>query len=82
MNTCLVDTSECLGNPIEYSLISDLSEVGIETYGVLVQLGNEQVLIPDLSSSSNAVRELLTQMAGGGVSPIAVHDIVEDWLLR
>lgn len=82
MNTCLVDTSECMGNPIEYSLISDLSDVGIETYGILVQLGDERVVIHDLSSSPDEVQKLLVCMANGAVSPVSVHDIVEDWLLR
>ena len=82
MNMCLVGTSECLGTPIEYLLVSDVLEEGAESYGVMVRLGDEEELIPNVSSSKDSVQRLLDAMMAGAVSPVSAKDVVEDWILQ
>lgn len=82
MHMCLVGTSECLGSPIEYHLISHILEDGNESYGVMVRLGDEEESVYHVSPSKDNVQRLLHVMISGSVSPVSVRDIVEDWILQ
>ena len=53
-----------------------------ESYGVIIELEDEAAAVPDLSSSRERVQALTETLIRGGVTPIALRDIVEDWLLE
>ena len=70
--------SAALGeHTVEYSLVTcaDRGE-----YGILVESGGEQALIPAISVSRFRVQELLGMMCRGLVTPITAWDVAEDWL--
>ncbi|MDD3347139.1 DUF6514 family protein [Oscillibacter sp.] len=74
-------TAECEGLSIQYYLLVQESTGGMETYGVSVECGEEQDLLPDLTISKWRVSALLEMLARGSVTPVTLRDIVEDWLL-
>jgi len=67
---------------IKYYLICSSRCAAQETYGALVEYLGERVFIPDLSVSRQKVLALIGHMRRGRVTPAAVRDIVEDWLVR
>jgi hypothetical protein len=72
------------GTSITYSLTCDRTEIpgplGYEIYGVKVDMGEESAVRPRLTVSRNAVSGLLEKLARGGVTPVALNDVVDDWL--
>ena len=56
---------------------------GIPTSRQRVQglLDGEEAALPDLSPSRRRVQELAAALARGGVTPVALRDVVDDWLL-
>lgn len=53
-----------------------------ETCGVMVELDGERTEIADITPSRRRVRALLDRMCRGTVTPVAVRDVVDDWLLE
>ena len=53
----------------------------ITQYGVMVEKGEEQVVLPSLDCNQDRVRDLLAAMVRGVVTPVSAKDIAEDWLL-
>ena len=52
-----------------------------ESYGVIIRDEHgEEDCVPDISVNLERVRQLLTALADGGVTPVTLRDIVEDWL--
>lgn len=82
MKTCFVGSSECLGRPIHYSLLFTKSDSGTEQYGVLVKYGYQQVAIPNITASHAKIQSLIDLLMQGNVTPCAVRDVVDDWLLQ
>ena len=81
-----VDLSNQIGRPAtcEYRiLIRTLPPpVSCESYGVsiaLVQTG-EREEIPDITVQPDRIEALAQLLVGGGVTPCALREIVEDWL--
>ena len=73
--------SAALGeNTVQYSLVSGTPGTDKGEYGILVESGGEQVLIPALSVSRFRVSELLGMMCRGVVTPVTAGDVAEDWL--
>jgi hypothetical protein len=72
------------GTVVTYSLLCDKAEtpgpLGCEVYGVKVDMGGETASRPRLTVSRNAVSGLLEKLAKGGVTPVALNDVVDDWL--
>jgi hypothetical protein len=73
-----------LNERVTYSLLCDEAKtsgvLGCEIYGVKVDMGEESAARPHLTVSRSAVGRLLEQMARCGVTPVAVDDVVDDWL--
>lgn len=53
-----------------------------DRYGICVAAGKEAVLIPEISDSGKAIRQLLGSMVRGRVTPVTAQNVVEDWLSR
>ena len=49
---------------------------------IQVELDGEEAAVWDLSPSREKVQELLASLIRGGVTPVALRDIVDDWLLE
>lgn len=73
--------SECCGAAVFYYLMVE-EAAGIERYGLQVRQGNETETVEDITSSQRQIQALLGVMARGGVTPVAVREVVEDWLNR
>jgi hypothetical protein len=58
------------------------TEPHLESYGIRVSVveTGEQAELLDLTTSSARISELANRLAGGGVTPCALGDVVEDWL--
>ncbi|MCL2004217.1 MAG: DUF6514 family protein [Oscillospiraceae bacterium] len=74
------------GAEARYSLLSEdaasAGPLGCELYGVQVEMGTETAGRPRLTASRASVTELLDRMVAGGVTPIGLGDVVDDWLNR
>ena len=53
-----------------------------ETYGVRVAEGNggETAAVPNITTSTRRIDELMELLVRGGVTPSTLRDVVEDWL--
>lgn len=80
MRTYYVGTAGCLGYPIYYYLTEETKD-GVKSYGVLVKFKERHAYIPNLAPSRNLVQSLLETLIAGAVTPLTVHDIIDDWLL-
>jgi len=67
---------------IRYFLLEEHLEGAVDNYGIRVELEGEQVNVRQITTSRKEIEELLEQLIRGGVTPVAVRDVVEDWLLR
>ena len=81
MNRILFGSAEMNKREIRYYLISEKSRHGWTEYGLAVEFADEQAQFPSLTLSRGRVQELLSRMRRGTVTPVAVRDVVEDWLL-
>ena len=70
------------GREIRYYFLTDQARQQEESCGVLVEFGGEEAAIMDLSPSRRRVRSLLGRMSRGTVTPVALRDVVDDWLLE
>jgi len=69
------------GMTVTYYLVAEnLPKIGV-TYGIEVRTsGGEHICIRDITTSHDAIRTLLELMIRNTVTPVAVWDVVEDWL--
>ena len=67
---------------LRYFLLEGQTEDGTMDYGVQVELAEECVCVPHITPVRSEAVSLLKAMRRGSVTPVAVRDIVEDWLLR
>lgn len=74
-------TARCHGCVVCYYLITELLDNEVEAYGVLVEFLGEVVRIPAITLSRRRIELLLERLKRGAVTPVAVWDVVEDWLL-
>ncbi len=67
-----------------YDLIIDIEEgerFAFENYGIGIrETGGDEVVIRGITLRAERIDELLTLLVDGVVSPIAVRDVVADWL--
>lgn len=78
----LVVESRCRAFQARYYLLEEEPEGGGASYGVEVELEGESAAVPDLSPSRRRVEELADRLARGTVTPVALRDVVDDWLLE
>ena len=67
---------------MQYYLLAEETEGMGESYGVLVESGDDMVSIPNITHSHTQITRLLELLMRGAVTPAAVQDVVDDWLLR
>jgi len=82
MQVTFVGKTVLLGNLIRYYLVSECSGERASSFGVLVRYRDEQVVLSDISPHRGEMQHLLCRMLRGAVTPVAVPDVVEDWLLK
>ena len=80
MKKVFFDSATLGEGTVEYSLVSGASGADKGEYGVLVETGAEQVLIPAVSPSRQNVLQLLGMMCRGLVTPVTAWDVTEDWI--
>lgn len=78
----LVGESRCRGFQVWYYLLEEEPEGGGTSYGVGVELEGESAAVPGLSPSRRRVEELAERLVRGTVTPVALRDVVDDWLLE
>lgn len=71
--------SECRGRAVHYYLVAERT-ADTERYGLQVCYGEEAETVLDITTSGGQIRLLLGSMVRGGVTPVAVREVVEDWL--
>jgi len=76
----LMRETQCLASQARYYLLEGTPEE--PSYGIQVELDGEEAAVWDLSPSREKVQELLASLIRGGVTPVALRDIVDDWLLE
>lgn len=79
MRKLLVGEVPCLSSQARYYLLEG-EEPG--SYGVRIELGEEEASAADLSPSRQRVRGLLEALIRGVVTPVGLRDVVDDWLLE
>ncbi|WP_308588623.1 DUF6514 family protein [uncultured Oscillibacter sp.] len=82
MRRCLMGTARCKAQTVCYYLLVEELESGTEAYGVSVECGGEREARRRLTVSGRSVLGLIRRLIQGGVTPVALGDVVEDWLLR
>ena len=74
MKRVLVGTRENGEQRIDYYLISDTYGSDTAVYGFSVRSDGKEMTVPGISPSEDAVRQLLTSMMHGAVSPVSASD--------
>lgn len=82
MGKRLVGEGWCRAAQTRYYLLEGEPEEGGPSYGVAVELGGEAAAVSDLSPSRQRVETLAEALVRGVVTPVALRDIVDDWLLE
>jgi len=82
MQVTFVGKTAILGDPIRYYLVSECGRKRKSSFGLLVRYRDEQVVLTDISPHRGEMQRLLRRMLRGAVTPVAVPDVVEDWLLK
>ena len=67
----------CRGKIIRYRIIMKAGN-----YGIAVAYGGEQAAIENLTPRREEIEALAVKLRKGRVTPVALRDVVEDWLLR
>lgn len=77
MRKLLIGESLCRALPARYYLLEEEA-----SYGVGIELEDESAAAPDLSPSRRRIEELAERLVRGTVTPAALRDVVDDWLLE
>lgn len=68
----------------EYAILIDEMRVGsfpCESYGLKVsEQGGARCAVPNITVSAGRIDELCELVIAGGVTPVTLKDVVEDWL--
>lgn len=81
MRKLFVGEAPCRALPARYYLLEEDGEDS-GSYGVQVELEGEKASARALSPSRQKVRALAETLARGAVTPVALRDVVDDWLLE
>ncbi|WP_297870240.1 DUF6514 family protein [uncultured Oscillibacter sp.] len=80
MKRRLAGESRCKDAALRYYLLTEESAAG-PLYGVQAELGGEQAAVSGITTSRQRVQGLLDGLIRGQVTPVALRDVVDDWLL-
>ena len=81
MRKLLVGEAQCRAFQARYYLLEEESETS-GSYGVQIEMEDEEASVRDLSPSRQRVEALAEALVRGGVTPVALRDVVDDWLLK
>jgi hypothetical protein len=76
----LAGKTECCGRKIWYYILSERKGQEV-CFGLSVVYRDEEVQIHSVTMVYGDIRALLTRMKRGKVTPVAVRDVIEDWVL-
>lgn len=82
MRRLLMGEARCRAFHTRYYLLEDTSGEGGPSYGVRIELGVEAAEVGNLSPSRRRVEDLARALVRGVVTPVALRDVVDDWLLE
>ena len=77
----LAGTAECRGRKIQYYILSERLGARNVCFGISVAYRGEEVRIPSVTGGYRAIKVLLRRLKRGRVTPVAVRDVVDDWVL-
>ena len=80
MKRRLMGESRCGDAALRYYLLTKKSAMGV-LYGVQAELNGERTAVPGITLSRRRVQSLLDGLIRGQVTPVALRDVVDDWLL-
>ena len=81
MRKLFVGEARCRALPARYYLLEEELENRV-SYGVQIELEGEEASVRDLSPARQRVLELAEALARGAVTPAALRDVADDWLLE
>ncbi len=82
MRKLLMGEARCLTARARYYLLEEEPGEGeTASYGVQVELEDETAAAPGLSPSRQRIADLAEALVRGAVTPVALRDVVDDWLL-
>ena len=81
MRKLLVGEAQCRAFQAHYYLLEEESETS-GSYGVQIEMEDEEASVRDLSPSRQRVEALAEALVRGAVTPVALRDVVDDWLLK
>ena len=67
----------CRGKVIRYRILTTAAG-----YGIAAEFKGERAVIENLTSHREEIEGLALKLRKGRVTPVALRDVVEDWLLR
>lgn len=82
MRKWLVGKARCRAAQAQYYLLEEEAEGGGPSYGVEIDLEGESAAVRDLSAARGRVEALAAALVRGAVTPVALRDVVDDWLLE
>lgn len=84
MRTILYGQTKHQGWPVCYEILAEeLESFGsAERYGLRVRYQEETAEVLDITVSQRRIQMLAEKLLRGGVTPVALRDMVEDWLER
>lgn len=82
MRTVPMGEAACEGDPIHYALLVETLENGLENYGVQVEYRTQSAMVAALTLCRRRAEVLVERLRRGSVTPVALRDVAEDWLLE
>ena len=74
-------TGACEETQVRYFVVAEKLEEAGENYGILLESGEERLLLRGITVSQRRIQALLRQLMAGSVTAVTAKDVVEDWLL-
>lgn len=81
MKKTQITKATCCGRTIRYALLTSIGEDGTRRYGAAVFCAGKEEAVIDITGSKAKALALIAKLRRGRVTPVALRDIVDDWLL-
>lgn len=81
MRKLFMGEAQCRAFQVRYYLLEEEMETS-RSYGVQIEMEDEKASVRDLSPSRQRVEALAEALVRGAVTPVALRDVVDDWLLE
>ena len=85
LKSIAMEDAQGRGHTYDYSIIIDEMDVGpfsCESYGLRIreQERGEECIVPHITTSISRIDALCELVLAGGVTPLTLEDVVNDWL--